>query len=171
MAEKKIVVDTLRLSYQGLFNLNELYLIIDKWLREKGYDKFERKNFEHVYPDGKQIEVEIEPWKKFTDYAKCSIKLNMLFTGVKDVVVKKDGMKVRMNQGKCLITFMGYLETDYEHQWEQKAFLFFLRSLFDMFIYKINTDKFEAFITEDTNHLYQTIKSYLNIQRYAASSA
>ena len=86
MAERKIVVDTLRLNYQGLFNLNEMYMMIDKWLREKGYDKFERKNFEHVYKDGRQVEVEIEPWKKFTDYAKCSIKLNMLCTEVKDVV-------------------------------------------------------------------------------------
>ncbi|MBS3122985.1 hypothetical protein J4434_08965 [Candidatus Woesearchaeota archaeon] len=152
MAERKIVVDTLRLNYQGLFNLNEMYMMIDKWLREKGYDKFERKNFEHVYKDGRQVEVEIEPWKKFTDYAKCSIKLNMLCTEVKDVVVKIDGKNVKMNQGKVLMTFMGFLETDYEHRWEQKAILYFLRTIFDLWVYKINTDKFEAFVAEDTNH-------------------
>jgi len=166
MSEKKIVIDNLRMNYQGLFHLNELYVMIDKILREKGYDKFERKNFEHVYPDGKQVEVEIEPWKKFTEYAKCSIKINMLFTGIKDVIVKKDGKNVKMNQGKCLMTFMGYLETDYEHQWEQKAFLFFLRTLFDLFIYKINTDKFEAYVAEDTNYFYQQIKGFLNMEKF-----
>ena len=139
--------------------------MIDKWLREKGYDKFEKKNFEHVYKDGRQIEVEIEPWKKFSDYAKCSIKVNMLFTGVKDVVINVDNKRVKMNQGKVMMTFMGFMETDYEHRWEQKAFLYFLRTIFDMWIYKINTDKFEAFVAEDTNHLYQTIKSYLNLHR------
>ena len=165
MSERKIVVDTLRLTYQGLFHLNELYRIIDKWLREKGYDKYERKNFEHIYKDGKQVEVELEPWKKFTDYAKCSIKMNMLFTGVKDVVVTIDGKKRNLNQGKVMITFLGILETDYEHRWEKKAILYFLRSIFDLWIYKVNTDKFEAFIAEDTNQLYQRIKSYLNLHR------
>ncbi|MFH1439080.1 MAG: hypothetical protein ABIG89_00820 [Candidatus Woesearchaeota archaeon] len=165
MAERRIVVDTLRLNYQGLFNLNEMYHMIDKWLREKGYDKYERKNFEHIYKDGKQVEVEIEPWKKFTDYAKCSIKMNILCTEVKDVVVNVDGKRAKMNQGKMLITFMGFMETDYENRWEQKAILYFLRTIFDLWIYKVNTDKFEAFVAEDTNHLYQTIKSYLNLHR------
>jgi hypothetical protein len=169
MAERRIVIDTLRLNYQGLFNMHEFYRMIDKWLREKGYDKYERKNYEHIYKDGRQLEIELEPWKKFTDYAKCSIKMNILVTGMKDVVVNLDGKKTKMSQGKMVITFMGYMETDYEHRWEKKAFLFFLRTIFDLWIYKINTDKFEAFVAEDTNHLYQTVKSYLNLHRKMVS--
>jgi len=166
MTERKIVIDTLQLNYQGLFNMNELYIVIDKWFREKGYDKYEKKNFEHVYKDGKQIEIEMEPWKKTTDYAKCIIKTNILVTNLKEVVVKKDGFNVKTNQGKILITFMGFLETDYEGRWESKAWVFFLRSLFDQYIYRVHTDKFESYVAEDTTHLYNTIKAYLNIQRY-----
>ena len=166
MAERRIVVDTLRLNYQGLFNLNELYLVIDKWFRERGYDKYERNNYEQVFKDGRQIELELEPWKKTSDYAKCAIKMNMLFSNVKDVVVKRDGFNVKMNQGKILITFMGYLETDYENKWESKAFMFFLRTIFDMYIYKIQTNKFEAYVADETSHLYNTIKAYLNMQKF-----
>ncbi len=166
MSERRIVVDTLRLNYQGLFNLNELYLVIDKWFRERGWDKYERKNYEQVFKDGRQIEIEIEPWKKTSDYARAAIKINMIFTGIKDVVVKRDGYNVKMNQGKLLMTFMGYLDTDYEDRWESKAFLFFLRTLFDMYVYKIHTNKFESYVADETTHLYNTIKSYLNMQKF-----
>src|SRR3989338_2413720 len=166
MTERKIVIDTLQLNYQGLFNMNELYLIIDKWFREKGYDKYEKKNFEHVYKDGKQIEIEMEPWKKTTDYAKAIIKTNILVTNLKEVVIKKDKFTVKTNQGKILITFMGFLETDYEGRWESKAWVYFLRTMFDQYIYRIHTDKFEGYVAEDVNHLYNTIKAYLNIQKY-----
>ncbi|MBI5392638.1 hypothetical protein HZA96_02100 [Candidatus Woesearchaeota archaeon] len=166
MTERKIVIDTLQLNYQGLFNMNELYLIIDKWFREKGYDKYEKKNFEHVYKDGKQIEIEMEPWKKNTDYSKSIIKTNILVTNLKEVVIKKDKFTVKTNQGKILITFMGFLETDYEGRWESKAWVYFLRTLFDQYIYRIHTDKFEGYVAEDVNHLYNTIKAYLNLQKY-----
>jgi len=166
LAERRIVVDNLRLSYEGLFNLNELYLIMDKWFRERGYDKFERKNFEHVYKEGRQIEMEIMPWKKITDYAKIQTKIIMLFTDIKDTVIQVDGKDVRMNSGKCLFTFQGYLETDYEHKWESKAVLLFIRAIWDMWISKINTDKYEAYVADETMHLYQTIKAYLNLNRY-----
>ena len=166
MVERRIVVDTLRLNYQGLMDVNEFYRVMDKWYREKGFDKYEKRNFEQVLKDGRQIEIEIEPWKKTSDYAKCAIKINMLFTGIKDVIVKRDGHNVKMNQGKILLTFMGYLETDYEGRWESKAFLFFLRTIFDMYIYKIHTNKFESYVADETTHLYNTIKSYLNMQKF-----
>ena len=54
MAETRIVIDKLRIQYEGLFSVAELYQLIDNWLREKGYDKMERKNVEKVTPKGKQ---------------------------------------------------------------------------------------------------------------------
>lgn len=165
--ERKIVVDSLRLSYQGIFNMNEFYLMMDKWHRERGYDKFEKKNYEHVYKDGRQIEIEIEPWKKITDYAKMSMKVTILVTGLKDIVVKKDGRDAKMQQGKLLINFMGYMDTDYENRWDNKPYFFFLRAVFDMYVYKINQEKYEAAVAEEVQHLYNLMKSYLNMQRYS----
>ncbi len=166
MVERRIVVDTLRLNYQGLLNVNEFYRIMDKWFREKGFDKYEKRNFEQVFQSGRQIEIEIEPWKKISDYAKEVMKIIFLFTNVKDVVIEKDGHKINMQQGKVAVTFMGYLETDWEHKWEGTPWTFFLRAVFDQYIYKINTDKFYSLVAEDTMHLYNTLKAYLNLQRY-----
>jgi hypothetical protein len=166
MVERRIVVDTLRLNYQGLLNVNDFYRVMDKWYREKGFDKYEKRNFEQVFESGRQIEIEIEPWKKCNDYCKEVMKVIFLFTNVKDVVIQKDGHKVNMQQGKVAITFMGYLETDWENKWEGTPWTFILRAVFDQYIYKINTDKFYSLVAEDTMHLYNTLKAYLNLQRY-----
>ncbi len=166
MVERRIVVDTVRLNYQGLLNVNDFYRVMDKWFREKGFDKYEKRNVEQVFKEGRQIEIEIEPWKKINDYAKEVMKVVFLFTNVKDVTIEKDGHKMQMQQGKVAITFMGYLETDWEHKWEGTPWTFFLRAIFDQYVYKINTDKFYSLVAEDTMHLYNTLKAYLNLQRY-----
>ena len=61
MAERRLVVDHLRLKYEGLFNATELYKLIDKWLNEKAYDKRELRNQENVRPDGKYVELILMP--------------------------------------------------------------------------------------------------------------
>ena len=166
MAERTIVVDSLVLNYQGIFNLNEFYRITDKYFREKGFDKYEKRNEEQVLKDQRQISIQIEPWKKINDYAKEVIKMNYNFTNIKDVTVVKDKHRVVLQQGKVSIKMMGYLETDWEHKWEGNAVLFFIRAIFDQFIYKIQTDKYQGLVAEDCQHLYSIMKSYLNLQRY-----
>src|SRR3989338_2059430 len=131
MAEREVVVDKMRLTYEGLFEVTELYKHIDEWFRSRGYDKRENKNIEKVTPDGKYIEIEIEPWKKLSEYARIVIKLRMIMTDVKDVEVEKDGIKVKQNQGKLQAVFDGLLETDYEHRWEGSPLFYFLRVIWD----------------------------------------
>jgi len=43
MAEREVVIDKMRMSYEGLFKVTDLYKLIDGWLREKGYDKREKR--------------------------------------------------------------------------------------------------------------------------------
>ncbi|RMF55570.1 hypothetical protein D6745_01700 [Candidatus Woesearchaeota archaeon] len=166
MSEYKFVVEELRLAYEGLMNVPELYSMIDQYFREKQYDKREVRNFEQTTPDGKNIELEIQPYKKITDYAKLVIKIRMFFYGLQDVVVEKDGLKIKMQKGKVEMIFDSFLETDYEHRWEQKPTYFLIRTLFDKFIYKIYTTQFEKELEKETNHIHDMIKSFLNLQRY-----
>ena len=166
MVERDIIVDKLRLTYEGLFSVADLYKMIDEWFEEKGYDKREKKNVESVTPEGKFIEIEVEPWKKVTDYAKNIIKIRMIFSNIKEVTVEKDGIKVKLNQGKVQFVFDGYLETDYEHMWEGKPLFYFIRELFDKYFYKPYTTGFKQGVKEDLMHLYTNIKAFLNLYRY-----
>tara|TARA_Y100000310_G_scaffold264383_1_gene275013 strand:+ start:248 stop:790 length:543 start_codon:yes stop_codon:yes gene_type:complete len=170
MAERTIVVDHLRLTYEGLFEVNELYKTIDEWLRGKGYDKKESKNIEKVTPEGKYIELELEPWKKITTYAKNVIKMRIIMTNIKEVEIEKDNAKVKMNQGSVQIVFDGFLETDYEGRWEAKPMLYFLRTIFNRYIYGFYTDGYKKNVLDDVNHLHSVIKSFLNLYRYSSEA-
>ncbi|MEK6905624.1 MAG: hypothetical protein AABX24_04450, partial [Nanoarchaeota archaeon] len=79
MAERYLVIDRLKLSYEGLFNADELHELISSFFYEKGYDWYEKMNQVIVTPSGKQIHMILEPWKNITDYYKLivSIKINI----------------------------------------------------------------------------------------------
>lgn len=167
MSEKKLVIDQLKLNYQGLFEVNELFKAVDAWFYEKGYDKYEKKNEEQVLPTGREIVLELRPWKKITDYAKNEIRVRMFMHNIKEVEIEKDGTKVKLNQGEIQIIFDGYMETDYENKWENKPLFFFIRTLFDKYIYRGYTSKFEGNLVDDVHDLHTRIKAFLNIYRYS----
>ena len=37
MSEREVVVDKMRLSYEGLLKVSDLYKLIDNWFREKRF--------------------------------------------------------------------------------------------------------------------------------------
>ena len=166
MPEREVVVDKLRLTYEGIFSVSELYKLIDEWFRWKGYDKRENKNIEIVKPEGKFIEIELEPWKKVTDYAKNVIKIRIQMFDIRDVEVEKDNTKLKLNQGKVHFVFDGYLETDYEAKWDGKPIFYFIRTVFDKYLYKPFTTGFERGVKQDVMHLQGQIKAFLNLYRF-----
>lgn len=167
MAERDFVVDHMRLSYEGVFKVQDLYKLIDSWLREKGYDKREKRMAEKVAPDGKFIEWEIEPWKKITDYAKIVIKLRVIMSDIKEIDVEIDGNKIKMNQGKADFVFDGFMETDYENRWESKPMWVFLRTIFDKHLLRPYTQGYYNAVLDDVNEIHTRIKSFLNLYRYS----
>lgn len=166
MVETQIIVDGLSLGYEGLFSVHELYMLIDKFFRDHMYDKRETQNMEKVEPHGKYIELELQPYRKMTDYIRFVIRIRIKMFNIKDVEIEKDGHKVKLKKGKVNIVFDGFLETDYEGRWEGKPSYVFIRTVFDKFIYKMYTNKFEAQLNEDVYTLYNQIKAFLNLYRY-----
>ena len=166
MSERRLVVDHMRIKYEGLFDLFELYKLMDSWFREKAFDKRELRNQEHVRPDGKYVELVLMPWKKISDYARHVIRIELRVFKLKEVVIERDGRKTKMNQARIDIIIDGYLDMDYEDRWEQKPFYFFMRTLFDKFIYRTYSTQFEELLVENVTQLHTMIKSFLNLYRY-----
>lgn len=166
MSEKTLVVDQLKLTYEGIFDLNGLYRTFDSWIYEKGYDRYEIKNYEKVLPTGKEVELELMPWKKTTDYFKNWVRMRAQFTEVKDVEIEVEGVKRRLNQGKVRIILDGYLETDYEDYWAAKPIFFLLRIIFDRYVFKSYYKKFEKWLINDVYDIHGRITKFLNLYRY-----
>ena len=166
MSEVRIIVDHMKLEYSGVFNLNEFFRMVEAWLFERGFEKRTDRNEELVTPTGKFVEWEIRPWKKISDYQRFFIKLRALMYDLKKVSVVKDKKKIELTQGRVLLYFDGYLEHDYEHRWDEAPLLFFFRSLYDKFVYKAYTERFEQRLTFDVHQLYDMTEKFFNMYRY-----
>ncbi len=167
MAERLIVVDKERLDYAGLFDAKEVLRVMQQWSADKGYWLIEKRHGETTKPEGKVIDFDFEPFRKFTDYAKSVIKIRAQFQDVKDVVVEKDGRKVKLQEGKIVIILDGILETDYEGRWESKPVFYVLRTLFEKYVYTPFVSGFERGVKEDVMALKNNLKAFLNLTRYA----
>lgn len=167
MAEQEIVVDTERISYDGIFSVAEVYRLIDEWLLDKSYIKEEPKHVESAKPEGKFVDVTLKPFKNLTDYARSNLKIQLQFSNIKDVTLEtSEGTKQKLNQGKVLISISGILQTDYEDKWEGKPIFLFIRTIYDKYIYKSFTGGFQKTIREDVAQLKENISGYLNLHRY-----
>jgi hypothetical protein len=167
MAERFIVVDKERLDYQGFFDAKDVLKVMDQWAKDKGYWLIEKRHGETTKPEGKYIDMEFEPFKKFTDYAKGVIKIRAQFNDVKDVVVDRDKRKLKLQDGKITIIIDGILETDYEGHWETKPVFYVLRTLFEKYVYTPFISGFERGVKEDVTALKNNLKAFLNLTRYA----
>jgi len=164
--ERKIVVDHMAISYKGLFSVTELYRLVDFWFMEKGYTKHELRIDEEVKPDGKKIYLIKDPYKKISDYLKYVIRIEIECDHVKEVDVEKDGKTLRMNQGDCSVFITGYLVSDYESKWEKSATYYFIRGLFDKYVWNHHIYRGESGLVDECNHLSSQVKSFLNLYRY-----
>ena len=126
MAERHLIVDNLKFSYEGLFNSAELYNLISGWFFDKSWDWYEKINEEQVISSGKQITILLEPWKNITDYYKLVIRLKLNFIDVQDVQIEHKGETLNLNQGLIRMTYDGYVVSDRKGKWQEKPFYWFL---------------------------------------------
>jgi len=166
MVERLTLVDKQKLTYEGIFVMRELYEVMDKWMEAKGYHKRELKSSEIVKPKGRNIDTVFEPWKQLSDYAKSVFKVKLSAEKVRDIVIEKEGIKHSMNQGIITFTFDAYLETDFEHRWENKPGFFFVRVLFDKYIFKPFTTNYQNHVMGDFKQFIDEIRGSLNLHRY-----
>jgi len=167
MAERLIVVDKEKLEYEGLFESKEILRVMEQWAKDKGYWMIEKRHGEATKPEGKLIDMEYEPFKKLTDYAKGVIKIRAQFQNVKDVIIERDNKKVKMQEGRIIIVLDGILETDYEHRWEAKPVFYVLRTIFEKYVLTPFISGFERGVKEDTMALKNNLKAFLGLARYA----
>ena len=166
MVEKKILVDGLRFSYDGLFDIVDFYRHVEDWMQDHHMQKEIKKKGEHVEPQGRKVEWMIECWKKEAEFAKSVVRLRALFTDVTDVQMVKDGVTRTFQKGKALLIFDAFLETDFEKTWVQKPWFFFLRAIYDKLIQKIWSERYDETVRKYTYDLFNSLKAFFNLYKY-----
>lgn len=166
MSEYKYLIDGMRLEYEGYFDLKGLFRQIEQFFQERGYDADETKNFEEVYSTGKQITIEMYPYKKPSDYYKMEVRLFIVFKRVTEEKVELDGVMKNVNKGQIEALFDATLISDFEELWEDRPIFYFIRTLSDKYLRKNKTAMAEALLVQDTKDVIELIKAYLNMNRF-----
>lgn len=168
MGERRLVVDQLKFSYEGLFNAGELFTIISSWFYEKGWDWLETMNQESVTAEGKHVRVILDPWKSSSEFYKITMHIKLHMMDLKDVEVEHQGETLRLNQGVVKMVIDGYVISDRTGKWisKEKPFYWFLTILFEKYFFWDHLGKLETWIKSDIDDLHQKIKNYLNVFKY-----
>ena len=166
MAERHLIVDNLKFSYEGLFNSAELYNLISGWFFDKSWDWYEKINEEQVISSGKQITILLEPWKNITDYYKLVIRLKLNFIDIQDVQIEYKGENLNLNQGLIRMTYDGYVVSDRKEKWQQKPFYWFLSYVLEKYFFRQHFTKAKTWLESDIDDLHTKVKNYLNVFKY-----
>lgn len=166
MSDVRAVIDHMKLDYNGPFDFNDLVMMIQRFTFERGFDRKPEKDYEQNTSTGKQIEWQVTHWKKLTDYMRILLRVRILVSDYVKVDAVKDNKKVKVGNGRVILYFDAFMELDYFLRWDSRPFFLFLRVLYDKFIYKVYTERFEQRLTYDMVHLYNEVENFFNIYKY-----
>ena len=166
MLEKKVVVDRLQFNYNGAFELEEFYKTVEDWKDANGREKEIKKKLEHITQKGKNIEWTVELWRFVTAKDKFMTRVRALFKNVSEIDVKKGNINRTLNQGEVLIIFDSFLETDYHEEWIMKPWIYFLRTVFDKYIYNFWAERYVSKLRTETYDLHRTVTAFFHLYKY-----
>lgn len=169
MGEKLIVVKDLTVNYEGYFDSQGLYRLIDRFAMERGYDKNDTLHEVKVKEDGKYIKLDMRPEKTISDHIKFVIRTIIDIEKLTKETITVDGKEIKTNKGKVSIKFVGIVKSDYEGRWKSHPGLVFLKTIMDKYVYGTYDKDYKNMIKKDVFLLKNEISSYLNIHKYTSS--
>ena len=96
--ERKLLVGDLRVEYEGLFDVNDFFMLIEDWFKDNGYQKNEIKHVERVKEKGKFIEYEIMPFKELNDYTRSEIYIRLIIKDLVETKIKRKDKELKINK-------------------------------------------------------------------------
>jgi len=166
MGNVKIIVDHDKMDYSGPLDVTELFKTVENFIFYMGYDKRQDKDFEQNTQNGKFVEWQISPWKWISDYARYIIKVRVIGYDILKTDVVSDGKKKKVDSGRVVIVIDGFVDYDLQNRWQDNPVLYFISQMYDKFIHKVYTERFEHMLVHDVNRLHDEIEKFLNIYRH-----
>ncbi|MBS3106109.1 hypothetical protein J4419_00405 [Candidatus Woesearchaeota archaeon] len=160
MEEKKLVVDGIRFTYNGPFDIYEFHREIDRWMERKHFQKEIKKKQEQVEQDHKRLEYVFELWHKLSNYSIAVVRMKAFFDDVVDFEVERKGHKRMLQSGAVLVVFDGFIEENIDDWWGQKPWWAFLKSLIDKYIWHFWWNAHDDHVIEPCYDLYDTLYKF-----------
>lgn len=105
------------IRYKGIFDINELYRIINDWLVSKGYQVHESKYKSiALQTGGKERTFDWNAHRKMTEFIEVWIFLHFQFQDMMEVEVVKEGKKVKLYKGLIMVRVEHKLVFDFSER-------------------------------------------------------
>ena len=166
MVERYTVIDKRPIGFAGYFKTDDLFKVLRRFFKERGYFPLERRNLEEVYEHGRQVEIELRPFKQISDYLKQEMVLRIKLSNLKEKTITLDGVKRKMMHGKVSFVVDAVIVSDLKSKWEGTGWLYFLRILNDKFIRKDWVSRVKDAVAKDCNDMLDEVRSYLNMIKF-----
>ena len=166
MTQKKLVIDAIRFTYSGMFDVNEFLKELDDWTDENGFERETKKKLEHVEADHKKMEYIFELWKNPEDWAKIVIRPRIMFNNVVEFDLERGGHKRPMQKGKVVVIIDGFVEMEMESRWQQKPFYVFIKTLYDKLVWKFWMGRWDGMVAASSHNLYKRLFTYFKKYKY-----
>ncbi len=164
MTEKKQIVHGLRLHYSGPFSVEEFYAEVEDWMEKKHLHKEIKRKSEHIVKNSKKGDWMIEAWKSFDHFEKEMIQIHATMHDLKERSVIRNKKTVKFQYAEVYIEINGYIESEYTYQWTQAPIYYFVKSLYDKYIWPI-LDKYDGAVYGDCYDLHKRLKAYFELYR------
>lgn len=153
-----------KVKHSGIFDFKELYRFCYVWQVDKEYQVVEKEYTEKLGATGKEVVIKWEAKRKISDYFRYVIKTEWRILNMKDAEVEMDGVKITLNKGNTEIKAKGILEKDFEHRWENSAFLKFLRGFYDRYIIRGRISDYEDKLLDEVDEYLAETKAFLALE-------
>ena len=164
MAEKDTIFSS-KMTYRGIFSFNEFYKFCYNWLTdEKGLIMSESKYYEKLTGDSKNIDIQWNGFKNFTDYFRFEIKVEFRVLGLKKIEMNQKGAKVETNTGSVEVKVKGILSRDYSGKFETSAFNKFIRSIYEKWVITSRIEEFMGKVAGECDEFLEQSKAYLDLE-------
>jgi hypothetical protein len=163
---EEIAVTKARVKFTGIFDMGDFYRLLYDLFRSMNYDVEEQKYKNKVRPDGDEVELEWNCFKKVDDYVQFKVFCRVAIFGLQKVQVQVEGMQTSRNRGECEVELKCFVQTDYENRWETNPMLKFLKGFYDVYIYKSTLTLWKDRIATEMHTVENEVKAFFNMQRF-----
>lgn len=163
---EEIVITKTRMKYNGIFDFGDYYRLCYDIFRSLGYDVEEQKYKHKTKPEGDEVEIEWNCYKKVDDYSLFRIFAKTLVVGLSKVQVVLEGVQTSKNTGDCELEMKCFIQTDYENRWETNPMLKFLKGVYDVYFYRSTLNNWKEKVATDMHTVENEMKAFFQMQKF-----
>jgi len=163
---EEVAITNSRAKFSGIFDFGDYYRLLYDVFRSMGYDVEEQKYTNKSKPDGDEVEIEWNCYKKVDDYSLFRIYAKTLIIGLQKVKVVVEGVQTTKNQGDCELELKCFIQTDYENRWETNPLMKFMKGMYDVYFYRSTFDSWKEKVASEMHTVENEMKAFFQMQRF-----